>query len=169
MGLSVAEKESVVPAVLVVEDDRDSAEMLVEILHLEGYAVTTVGTAAEALRAMRDGAFDATLLDLTLPGLSSEELVRAVAALPARPPVVVFSARPPQELAAASRALGAIASLQKPSDLDELLLAIKAAVDSRGIPVSARRRDCETVSPVGFGPDEAHSAGRGGADRPGGQ
>jgi DNA-binding NtrC family response regulator len=118
-------------AILVVEDDEASAEMLEEILLLEGYAVTVVGTAVGALIAMRDAAFDATLLDLTLPGLTSEQLVREVAAIAGRAPIIVFSARPPQELAAASRALDAAASLQKPSDLDELLRAVERAVESR--------------------------------------
>jgi DNA-binding response OmpR family regulator len=118
-------------AILVVEDDEASAEMLEEILQIEGYAVTVVGTAVGALAAMRDATFDATLLDLTLPGLTSEQLVREVAALSGRAPVIVFSARPPQELAAASRALEAVASLQKPSDLDELLRVVQLAVDVR--------------------------------------
>lgn len=118
-------------AILVVEDDEASAHMLEEILAIEGYSVTVVGTAAAALSAMRDPSFDATLLDLTLPGLTSEQLVRDVAAIAERPPTIVFSARPPQELAAATRALDAVASLQKPTDLDDLLEAVRGAVECR--------------------------------------
>src|ERR1700734_3225788 len=53
--------------VLIVDDEADIRESLEAILSEEDYAITTAGTAAEALELVRDADYQAVLLDIWLP------------------------------------------------------------------------------------------------------
>ncbi len=54
--------------ILLVEDDLHVAETFAELLELEGYQVTVVHDAADALEQVRCRPVDLVLCDLTLPG-----------------------------------------------------------------------------------------------------
>jgi CheY-like chemotaxis protein/CBS domain-containing protein len=64
--------------VLLVEDDADIREVLKATLANAGYAVTGVGTRAEAMAALGRGALDLAVIDVRLPDGSGIELARAV-------------------------------------------------------------------------------------------
>jgi len=66
--------------VLVVEDEIHALEAVVEILRLEGYAVTPAGNAAEAIAALADDEFDILLTDVVMPERSGVELAHEVEA-----------------------------------------------------------------------------------------
>jgi CheY-like chemotaxis protein len=63
--------------ILLVDDD--AAERLSVTARLEeaGYTVTPAASGSEGLAALRDGHFDAVVLDLVMPGLSGLEVLRA--------------------------------------------------------------------------------------------
>ena len=77
--------------VLVVDDERPALDDLAYLLrdHPRVGTVTTAGDATEALRRLRDGAFDAVFLDIRMPGLDGLELARVLGRF-ARPPDIVF-------------------------------------------------------------------------------
>lgn len=54
--------------VLLVEDSREIREALQEILEVEGYRVTAVGSAEEGLAELKSNYFDLVVSDFTLPG-----------------------------------------------------------------------------------------------------
>ncbi len=64
--------------VLVVDDDRALAELLRRILLRDGYEVTVVHAAEEALEHIRHGAFDVALVDVMLPGMDGYTLCRTL-------------------------------------------------------------------------------------------
>ena len=107
--------------ILVIEDDDASAEMLIELLAFAGYRADAAGTLRQAVAAMKTEKYAAALVDLTLAGSTTEELIKQLMAIPRRPPVVIFSARVPDELAAAGQRLEAAAVLQKPASMEKLL------------------------------------------------
>ena len=110
--------------ILVAEDDESSSEMLRELLGQDGYTVEVAETAGAALDALHARGFAAVLLDLTMPGMTREELVVALCSLPAPSPIIVFSARPAQEIRELADRLHAAAVLPKPSDIDQMLVTI---------------------------------------------
>lgn len=59
---------------LLVEDNQDIAETLAELLAGAGHRVHVVGSAEEALRALRQKAPDVVLCDIGLPGMDGVEL-----------------------------------------------------------------------------------------------
>jgi CheY-like chemotaxis protein len=79
--------------VLVCEDDPGVGAFVRVLLEREGYRVLVVGTGEEALRLSRDRHPAAMLLDLSLPGISGQEVLRALREVPEtrRLPVVVLT------------------------------------------------------------------------------
>ena len=60
--------------ILVVDDNRDAAESLAELLSLDGHAVSTAFDGHEALRAIEANPPEVVLLDIGLPGMNGYEL-----------------------------------------------------------------------------------------------
>ena len=111
--------------VLVVEDDRDSRELLGEMLELSGYRPLLAADGLEALRLLRRERPCVILLDLMMPrmdGCAFRQAQLAVEALRAIP-VVVVSADPNAERKA--RDIQAAACLGKPVDPDDVLALVQ--------------------------------------------
>ncbi len=68
--------------VLVVEDARDTLDMLQVVFEMRGYHVTTCSTAEEALRVAQTAAFDIIVSDIGLPQIDGYELIRRLRAIP---------------------------------------------------------------------------------------
>jgi DNA-binding NtrC family response regulator len=64
--------------VLIVDDEADIRESLEAILREEDYAITTAGTAAEALELLRDADYAAVLLDIWLPDGDGLEVLKKI-------------------------------------------------------------------------------------------
>jgi DNA-binding response OmpR family regulator len=109
--------------VLVVEDDYEIQKMIRWLLEDEGLAVETAGNGEEALRQVMDHRPALIVLDLNLPILDGEEVVAAVRAIygDSVPIVVVSSDTNRTERA---RKIGAVESLRKPFDIDDLVEAV---------------------------------------------
>lgn len=82
------------PRILVVEDDLDMAGMLSQMLSRAGYTVDCAATAAEALNHLGETTYAAMTLDLLLPDMNGQALIRQLRQRPATAvlPIVVISA-----------------------------------------------------------------------------
>jgi len=110
-------------SILVVEDSRDSREMMKELLKTANpsYRVTAVETAAEALALDKPGKFDLYILDIWLPGMDGISLCRRLRERGRKQPVLFFSAMvQPSDKDYVMKA-GANEFLIKPRDLDSFL------------------------------------------------
>ena len=113
------------PRILVVDDEPDLAYFLSQALEAEGFGTRSAADGPSGLAAFRAGDVDLLLLDVNLPGLSGLEVLRAV--LEERPdtPVVMISAYDTTEVAVRCMRAGARDYIQKPLQLDELLIRIR--------------------------------------------
>ena len=68
--------------VLIVDDNRDAAEALAQLLELDGHRVATVTDGAAAIAAFERITPDLVLLDIGMPGLDGHEVARRLRALP---------------------------------------------------------------------------------------
>ena len=117
--------------VLIVEDDASVREMLATLLTTQGFHPVAAEDGLEALhllRAVRRRAPDVpclVLLDLTMPRLGGQEFRRAQLGDPtvANVPIAVMSGAIDAEERA--HALGAVATVMKPIDLDLLLGVVR--------------------------------------------
>jgi CheY-like chemotaxis protein len=80
---------------LVVEDDPAERLSIVNLIAHDDVEIVAVGTGADALVALRQGAFDCVVLDLRLPDISGFELLAAIQQDGAlrEIPIVVFTGR----------------------------------------------------------------------------
>jgi two-component system chemotaxis response regulator CheY len=118
--------------VLVVEDDRDSRELLGEMLALSGYRPLLAADGFEALRVLARERPCVILLDLMMPrmdGCAFREAQLAIDALRTIP-VVVVSADPNAERKA--RDIEAAACLCKPVDPEDVLLLVRQYCEDQG-------------------------------------
>ncbi len=115
--------------VLVVEDDKAIARLLVDNLQLDGFAVELCETGREALNALARFAPDLVLLDLMLPeGFDGLELCRSLSRRPTPIPVIILTARSDKEDRIRGLTMGADDYVVKPFALDELLARIRAVL-----------------------------------------
>ena len=118
-------------SILVVEDDKAVAELLRAVLNrVPGWGATVVHDAAAAREIIRHIQVEALVLDVNLPGISGPELLHMLQddAAWQGPPVVLASSDVGQPgVPEALRAGRAVAALQKPFDIDELVEQIERA------------------------------------------
>jgi two-component system response regulator CpxR len=108
--------------ILVVDDDDDVRTMLCIVLSAEGYAAVGAADGLEALERMRrDGPPPLVFVDLMMPRMNGEDLIRFMTQDPslARVPVVIMSGQPTVRTAAPAH--GVRARLLKPVELDDVL------------------------------------------------
>ena len=118
--------------ILLVEDDIDLAGALRRVLVKRGFSVDACGDGVEALVLLRHRAFDAVLLDLSIPGVDGLRLLQRIREGGDTVPVMILTAR----AAVGDRVVGLNAGaddyLAKPFDLDELEARLHAIVRRKG-------------------------------------
>ncbi len=107
--------------ILVVEDDMDIHNLIKEVLEQENYNVIDAYSGTEALILLKNKRVDLILLDLMLPGLNGEEIVKEIKNIP----IIVISAKISQEDKINVLLNGANDYIVKPFDKNELLARVK--------------------------------------------
>lgn len=116
--------ESERPRVLVIENDAAAREALVEVLAGAGYDVVAAIDGSEGLGQLSHGFRPAAiLLDLLMPGIDGWDF----RAYQKRNPLL--AAIPVITMSAAGKLVDADYELQKPIDVQELLMALRRIVD----------------------------------------
>ena len=127
--------------ILVVEDEKDLADLLSYNLSREGYSVDIATTGAAALDRIKERKPDLVLLDLMLPDVPGTDVCRRVKGDPltSHIPVVMVTARAEEIDRIVGFELGADDYVTKPFSVRELLLRVKAILrrDRAGSPQAA--------------------------------
>lgn len=112
--------------VLIVEDDADINNLLNDVLVKNNYEAVSAYSGTEALLCLKDESeFDIVLLDLMLPGVCGEELIKKIRAIK-KMPIVVISAKTSVDDRINVLKLGADDFVCKPFDINEVLARIEA-------------------------------------------
>ena len=118
--------------ILIVDDDKHIGDMLEEMLAKEGYKTPRAYSGTEALLFLSSCTPDLVLLDLMLPGLSGEEVLPKIRAVP----VIVLSAKGDVGGKVELLLGGAVDYVTKPFEPKELLarivVALRGAVKASG-------------------------------------
>ncbi len=118
---------------LVVEDGASARGALERILAADGYVVTAVASAEDALSALESISPDAVVLDLGLPGLSGRDLLGTLRRTLPHAPVVVLTAERDAEVAVECLRGGAYDYLVKPADDLRILTTVARALASHAM------------------------------------
>jgi len=113
--------------VLIVEDEPQLRRALGINLRARRYDVETVADGAGALRAAAASPPDLVILDLGLPDMDGQEVVRGLRGW-TRVPIIILSARDTQHDKVEALDAGADDYLTKPFGMDELLARMRAAL-----------------------------------------
>jgi putative nucleotidyltransferase with HDIG domain len=125
--------------ILVVEDHDSSREFIVSILASSGYDCRQATNGEEALAALASAeAFDLVLSNLMMPKLDGRELLQRVKAEYPDIPFVVETSVNDSSLRAALMLRGAYDYLLKPFESDQLLSAVRRALDYRRLTLENR-------------------------------
>ncbi|MGH9161049.1 MAG: sigma-54-dependent transcriptional regulator [Vicinamibacteraceae bacterium] len=119
-------------SVLIVDDEVKIRTLLASALGDGGHEVMCAGSAAEARRLLGQRLFDVLVVDNLMPGMTGLDLIRELSASVAesdRPQVVMITAHATVESAIAAMKLGAFDYLQKPFEVDELIVVVGRALE----------------------------------------
>lgn len=127
-------------AVLVVDVDDTSRELMARHLRSAHYAVTEAADGTKALRKVFDLRPDAIVIDPNVPEMDGGQLIRVLRAMTDIPIVVVAPTHDP-ELTTRALDSGADDYLEKPFSGLELVARVRAAVRRSGRETGAQRRN----------------------------
>lgn len=116
--------------VLIIEDEKDLAELLVFNLEKEGYAATSVHDGKQGLERASADLPDLILLDLMLPGLLGTEVCKALRKdqRTARIPIIMITAKGDEIDRVVGFEVGADDYIVKPFSMREVALRVKAVM-----------------------------------------
>jgi len=114
-------------AVLLVDDERDFADLLAERLTARGFAVKTAYDGEEALRLAAGFDIDVAVLDVNLPGIDGLALLRELKLVRPQSEALMLTGQNDLATAVAGMKLGATDYLVKPVPIERLVEAIGRA------------------------------------------
>jgi two-component system nitrogen regulation response regulator NtrX len=132
--------------ILVVDDERDIRHLIGDILEDEGYAVRLAGNSEECIQLVEDQAPALLILDIWLKDSNMDgiDILKHVKQRFPAVPVVIISGHGNIEIAVAAIKQGAYDFIEKPFNIDHLLVVVRRAMEAsqlRHENVSLRRKD----------------------------
>jgi DNA-binding response OmpR family regulator len=116
------------PRILIVEDDRDTAEMLMAYFEAQGYDVSSVAWGQDAVRqAQQDALPDLILLDIRLPDMDGYEVCKRLRAhrRTQNVPIIFLTEKRERSDRLSGLELGAVDYITKPFDIQDLRLRVR--------------------------------------------
>ena len=127
-------------SILLIDDEAKILSALGSALRGEGHEVVTTPDPLEGRRLLAARLFDLLVVDNLMPNLTGLDLIRELAASPAaeRPQIVMMTAHATIEGAIEAMKLGAFDYLQKPFEVDELLVVVNRALEHQRLSTEHR-------------------------------
>lgn len=113
--------------ILIVDDDPEIGNMTETVLKSEGYGVFRAYSGTEALMLLNGAKPDLILLDLMLPGVSGEDVLKRTKGIP----IIVVSAKTDVDRKVELLLDGAVDYITKPFELKELIARVKVALRTK--------------------------------------
>lgn len=140
--------------ILIVDDERDIRELISEILIDEGYTTRLAGNSDEAMTQVNADPPALIILDIWLKDSRMDGIGILMAVKRGNPdiPVVIISGHGNVEIAVAAIKQGAYDFIEKPFNIDQLLVVIRRAMEAsrlRRENLELRRRDATAAEMIG--------------------
>jgi DNA-binding NtrC family response regulator len=119
-------------SILLADDEAKIRTLLTKALTEDGHEVVTTDSGREARRLLGTRMFDVLIVDNLMPDMTGLDVIRDLTATVVegeRPQVLMMTAHATVESAIAAMKLGALDYLQKPFEIDELLVVVERAMD----------------------------------------
>ncbi|MFY0625723.1 MAG: sigma-54-dependent Fis family transcriptional regulator [Reichenbachiella sp.] len=119
--------------IIIVDDEKSIRNTLKEILEYEKYLVDEAENGAIGLEKMSNEKYDIALCDIKMPEMDGIELLEKARELDHMPQFIMISAHGNIETAVEATKKGAFDFIQKPPDLNRLLITIKNGLDKSNL------------------------------------
>ena len=115
--------------ILVVDDERSIRNTLKEILEFEGHEITLASDGAEGVEKAQASQFDAIFCDIKMPNMDGKELLDKLVQGGCESTIIMMSGHGDIDTAVDCIKKGAYDFIQKPLDLNRILITLKNATD----------------------------------------
>jgi two-component system, cell cycle sensor histidine kinase and response regulator CckA len=133
-GVEIAASDGGTETVLVVEDEPDVRELVRRMLELEGYAVVTAASGAEALRLFEQGGpIDVLVTDIVMPGLSGRDLAMELRSRAPGLRIVLMSGFAEDAGALDELLAGGAVFVEKPFTSRTLVTEVRSVLDAAAV------------------------------------
>jgi two-component system, NtrC family, nitrogen regulation response regulator NtrX len=119
--------------ILVIDDERSIRNTLKDILEYEKYQVDLAENGPTGLEKLKTGEYDVVLCDIKMPGMDGLEVLEKLAEQEYDSPVVMISGHGNIDTAVEAIKKGAFDFIEKPLDLNRLLITIRNAMDKSNL------------------------------------
>ena len=119
--------------ILVIDDERSIRNTLKDILEYEKYEVDLAEDGTKGIEMIRKNEYDSILCDIKMPGIDGIETLEKIQILSPDTPVVMISGHGNIDTAVDSIKKGAFDFIEKPLDLNRLLITIRNAMDKSNL------------------------------------
>ncbi len=119
--------------ILIVDDERAIRYSLKEILEMEGYTVETAENGLEGLEKARKEKYDAIFCDIKMPQMDGTEMLSKLVEEGIETPVIMVSGHADISTAVDCIKRGAFDFIEKPLDLNRILITLKNATDKASL------------------------------------
>ena len=115
--------------ILIIDDEKAIRKTLTEILSFEGYKIDEASDGEEGLKKFKEKTYDAVLCDIKMPKIDGIDFLQKAVEINPDVPIIMISGHGNIETAVEAVKKGAYDFIQKPPDLNRLLITIRNAME----------------------------------------
>ena len=141
--------------ILVIDDERSIRNTLKEVLEYEKHIIDVSSDGEEGLEMFSGKAYDAVLLDIKMPKMDGIEVLNKITSISTDIPVIMISGHGNIDTAVEAIKKGAYDFIEKPLDLNRLLITIRNALDKSQLITETKvlkRKVSKTYEMIGESP-----------------
>lgn len=124
--------------ILIIDDEKAIRKTLTEILSFEGYHIVEAADGEEGLKQFKEKTYDVVLCDIKMPKLDGMEFLQKATEHNPDVPIIMISGHGNIETAVEAVKKGAYDFIQKPPDLNRLLITIRNAKERNSLVTEAK-------------------------------
>lgn len=119
--------------ILIVDDDKSIRKTLRDILEFEKYEIDEAADGLECIVKIKQSSFDIIIMDVKMPRMDGMEAIEKIQNISPDTPVVMISGHGNIDTAVEAVKKGAFDFIQKPPDLNRLLITLRNALDKSNL------------------------------------
>lgn len=116
-------------AILIVDDEQDTREMLTSGLRRRGYMASSVASGEEAIEEIKKNKYEIVILDIKLPGIDGIQALEEIKKLKPEIEAIMITGYSSIEAAIVSMKKNAYDYMEKPISIDKIVLIIEKALE----------------------------------------
>jgi DNA-binding NtrC family response regulator len=141
--------------ILVIDDERSIRNTLKEVLEYENHEIDTAVDGTEGIEMFAKGKYELVLCDIKMPNMDGIEVLEKLIDMPGNAPIVMISGHGNIDTAVEAIKKGAFDFIEKPLDLNRLLITIRNALERKELVTETqvlKRRVNKTYEIIGQSP-----------------